>query len=122
MKLLLDACARLGVQEKTPRLGWTPAPAGPASNWNVIRFVGISGSITMLVTRSGMRTNAVWPGTGTNVGAVFTSFTTTVTICVALKLGEPSSVTMTLIEAMPGPCCSDGVHVSKPLVELMAAP
>src|SRR2546425_184194 len=57
-----------------------------------------------------------------NIGAVFTSRTTMVTVCVALRLGEPSSVTMTWIMFVAGPWASVGVQVKKPLAGLIVAP
>ena len=59
---------------------------------------------------------------GWNTGALFTSFTKTVKLWVALRLGDPSSITITVIKFVLGPCSSDGVQVKTPLTESIAAP
>ena len=46
----------------------------------------------------------------------------TVKVRAAVKLGEPSSVTRTVIRLVLGPCASLGVQVKIPLVGLMTAP
>src|SRR5258706_2274353 len=55
-------------------------------------------------------------------GGLFDSITVTVKVCVALREGEPLSVTMTPIRLVVPPCVSDGVQPNTPLVELTEAP
>ena len=49
------------------------------------------------------------------------SKTNTVKLCVALKLGTPLSVTITLMKFVPGPCDSSGVQLNAPLSGLTVA-
>ena len=50
------------------------------------------------------------------------SLTTTVKLFASLKLGEPLSVTRTLIVLVPGPCDSPGVQVNTPVTGSRLAP
>src|SRR5437899_8032697 len=59
---------------------------------------------------------------GFNTGALFSSLTTTKIVSDALRVGEPLSVTRTVMEFVLGPCASVGVHVKTPVDGLMAAP
>ena len=54
-------------------------------------------------------------------GGVFVSMTKTVNEFVALKAGEPSSVTIVVIRLVPGPWAGVGVQVMIPFIS-MAAP
>ena len=53
-------------------------------------------------------------------GAWFTSFTVTVKEFVALKDGEPLSVTVVTKRLMLGPCASAGVQVITPFASIAA--
>ena len=55
-----------------------------------------------------------------NVGALFTSVTTTVKLFVALRGGVPLSVARVVIKFVPGPCASEGVHVITPDADIAA--
>src|SRR5436190_1496675 len=55
-----------------------------------------------------------------NTGTVFTSLTTTVKELVALKAGEPSSVTMVMNVFVLGPCASIGVQLITPVFDMLA--
>ena len=55
-------------------------------------------------------------------GAVFDSKTVTRKVCVALRLGEPLSVTRRETVLVLGPCDSVGVQVNKPFDEFIVAP
>src|SRR4029077_10924231 len=64
---------------------------------------------------------ALFGGT-VRTGALFTSFTTTVKLLVALRAGLPLSVTLTVIVFVLGPCASVGVQLSTPVVGWTATP
>jgi len=49
-------------------------------------------------------------------GALFVFRTITVKLCVALKLGIPSSATINVISLFVPPCTSTGVHDNIPVV------
>src|ERR1051325_4432425 len=55
-------------------------------------------------------------------GAVLISVTTTLKLCVADKLGEPSALTRTTTSFVLGPCASVGVQTTTPFVELINMP
>src|SRR4029453_10874772 len=57
-----------------------------------------------------------------NVGALFTSFTVTLNVRVALKLGTPLSVTRTVTGLVLGPWASVGVQLTPPLLALIVMP
>src|SRR5439155_1169910 len=57
-----------------------------------------------------------------STGAVFDSLTNTVKLLVWLRAGSPSSVTLTVIVFVVGPCASVGVQLSTPVVGLSATP
>src|ERR1043166_9332058 len=48
--------------------------------------------------------------------------TVTVKLCAALRGGEPSSVTRTVMRLVLGPCASVGLQVNTPLVGWIRAP
>src|SRR5436853_355967 len=56
-----------------------------------------------------------------STGALFVSRTKTVNDWVALKGGEPLSVTLIEIVLVPGPCASVGVHANTPVRGLIVA-
>src|SRR5881296_3462247 len=53
---------------------------------------------------------------GDSAGGLFASVTTTVKLLASLDCGAPLSVTRTVIKLVLGPCASDGVQVSTPLL------
>src|ERR1051325_100387 len=57
-----------------------------------------------------------------NTGAELISATMTLKLCVADKLGEPSSLTRTTTSFVLGPCASLGVQTITPFVELINMP
>src|SRR5438309_2625202 len=59
---------------------------------------------------------------GARTGAVFTSVTTIVIVCAALKLPKPLSFTRTVTAAVLGPWASLGVQVNMPVAGSMLAP
>src|ERR1051326_210207 len=61
-------------------------------------------------------------GTAAGTGAWLTSLTTMTTVPVLLIGGVPLSVTLTRTLLLDGPCNSEGVHVSTPLVAFKASP
>ena len=73
--------------------------------------------VTVSVVSSAM-VRSVCPG---STGALFTSFTVTVKLLVALRDGVPLSVTIVVNMALLGPWPSLGVQLITPL-ELMLAP
>src|SRR2546425_4757967 len=56
------------------------------------------------------------------VGALFTSVTKIVTVCVVVGLGEPSSLTRTRKLFVLGPCASLGVQLKTPVSGSIVAP
>src|SRR4029453_11438531 len=111
-----------GVQVNTPLLGLMLAPEGPATRLNGRGLAGRSGSGAAAVRVRGLPSLAGWFAMGVSTGGLFTSLTVTVKLLVSLKLGEPLSVTRTLITFVLGPCASVGVQVNMPVTGLMAAP
>ena len=57
---------------------------------------------------------------GDSTGGLFTSRTITVKLLVALKGGDPLSVTTVVIVFVPGPCASLGVQLMTPLASMVA--
>src|SRR5712664_568223 len=85
-------------------------------------LAGKSGSVAVLVTinvESSLTVRFNWPG---KEGGLLTSLTVTVKVFVALRGGEPLSVTTTVIVLVLGPWASVGVQLIKPLAGLMVIP
>lgn len=120
---VLGPCASSDVHEKTPLLALIVAFEGaPAFRLKVSPFAGMSASDAEFVNVSKTASVTVTFEIVVNDGAEFTSFTIAVNDWVALKLGEPLSVTMTLMSFVLGPCASDGVQLNTPFVGLIVAP
>ena len=84
-------------------------------------LAGTSESVAALVTASVVSSLIVWlAGVWVNDGALFTSLTTTVKVLVALRFGEPLSVTTVVKVLVLGPWASVGVQVMTPLAEMVA--
>src|SRR5438128_652192 len=103
MRLVLGRCDSVGVQFSTPLLGSRLTPSGADNRLKVSRLAGRSRSVTVLVTTSVANPWITLYGTTVSTGARFTSLTTTVKLLVALKGGEPLSVTFTVITFVLGP-------------------
>src|SRR5258706_7465484 len=121
IKLLLGPCASVGVHVNTPVAGLIAALVGALARLKLSGFVGRSESEAETVKVSNVPSTTVWVSMAANSGAAFTSLTIARNVCVALKLGVPLSVTITLIELVPGPCASLGVQVKTPLDALIVA-
>ena len=81
----------------------------------------MSESVAALVTVRVVSSLIVWlAGVWVNDGALFTSLTMTVKVLVALRFGEPLSVTMMVKVLVLGPCASVGVQVMTPVAEMLA--
>src|SRR5262249_38493068 len=95
-------------------------PEGGDTRLNVSVLAGASVSVAEAYTLSNANSSmACGPGT-VRSGALFTSFTVTVIVLVALRLGMPSSVTTVVSVNTPGPCASSGVKVTMPFVSIAA--
>src|SRR4051812_9171120 len=91
------------------------APTGaPGAKENTSVLAGRSESVALAVNVRVLPSSTVLSGIDASEGAEFVSFTTTVKVCVALRLGVPSSNTRTTIVFVAGPCASVGVHVNAP--------
>jgi hypothetical protein len=119
---VLGPCDSLGVQLNTPLLALMLAPDGGLTKLNASVLAGTSASLAVAVSVSVLPSLIVWLAIAAKIGALFTSFTTTEKLCVALRLGEPLSATRTVISVVLGPCASVGVQLNTPLLELMLAP
>ena len=119
---MLGPCAAVGVQLNRPLPGLILAPGGGASKLKLSTFAGTSTSSAVMVNVSVLSSLIVLSKIGSSTGALFTSFTTTVKLFAALKLGDPLSLTRTLIVFVLGPCVSLGVQVNIPVAGLMLAP
>ena len=107
----------------TPVVGLIIAPAGaPGSKLKVRILVGMSGSVAEFVTLNSIPGKAAWSAIDANTGGLFTSSTTTVKRTKSLSGGAPSSVTLTRITFVLGPCASDGVQVKTPVFESTRIP
>src|SRR5438034_11644451 len=111
MRFVLRACSLSGTQVNTPVNLLTLAPLGALTTPKVNWLVGRSGSVTTLVTRKGRRTWARELLSGWNTGALLVFWTRTVKLWVALKLGAPLSLTITLMAKVAGVGTSGGVQV-----------
>ena len=76
--------------------------------------------MAVLVTVSRVNSLTVLVGMTGRTGATFTSSTTTVKLLVALKAGEPLSITRVVRVLVPGAWAEVGVQVMTPLVEIAA--
>src|SRR5213596_2213144 len=100
---VLGPWVSVGVQVSTPVVGLRAMPDGPLTSAKVNVLAGRSVSLAVIVTTSALSSLIVWlPGT-VSVGTLFTSFTTTVKLLVALSAGVPLSVTLTVIVFVAGP-------------------
>ena len=79
-------------------------------------FAGISASKAVLVTSRVAGPMSVWSACAGRTGAVFTSFTTTLKLLVALSGGWALSVTTVVRLFVPGPSASVGVQGIMPLL------
>src|SRR2546423_8063226 len=123
MTFVLGDCALLGVQVNTPLELSRLTPAGaPAPRVNVRLWAGRSGSFTTLLTVSSCPAGTVLLPMGEKTGGEFTSLTTMLNRCVALKLGLPSSNTRTRMLLLLGPCASPGIQLKRPLTGSKGAP
>src|SRR4051812_27475560 len=82
----------------------------------------MSESVAVLVTSKVVPSAMVTSGWTGSTGAMFTSLTVTMKEFVALKEGEPLSVTTTVIVLVLGPWASVGVQVIAPEAGLMDIP
>src|SRR6266480_852177 len=111
--LVLGPCASLGIQAIAP-FAATVRPAGPDTSAKVSVLAGRSASVAVALTFNVVSSLIVWLAGIVSAGAVFTSFTTTVKLLVALRLGVPSSKTRTVTTLVLGPCASLGVQAIAP--------
>src|SRR5437762_2908643 len=111
---VLVCCETGGVQVITPVVESISIPAGADTRLNVSSFAGMSASTAVLVTFNAATSLIVCYAGIVSTGAVFTSFTTTVKLLVALRLGVPSSKTRTVTRLVLGPCASLGVQAIAP--------
>src|SRR5580704_118035 len=80
----------------------------------------MSESVAVFVTTSGVRPTMVRLVCAGSTGGLFKSLTTTVKLFVALRDGDPLSVTTVVITLVEGACASVGVQVMTPLVSMLA--
>ena len=90
-KLVLEACAWLGVQLKRP--GLTTAPAGPASKLAVNVWAGKSESLAKRGKLIGIPGSTMASAIGAKAGALFISLTVTLKLLLSVRAGLPLSVT-----------------------------
>jgi hypothetical protein len=128
-RTIIGHADRHGIGIRTIRLSSSPGapliviPAGaPASRLYVFPFAGTSESVDEAVTFNAPSSFIVCVDIAASTGAVFTSLTVTEIVSKSFELGDPLSVTRTVIGNVPGPCASVGVHVNAPLVALIEAP
>ncbi|MCU0770204.1 MAG: hypothetical protein MUE94_00340 [Verrucomicrobia bacterium] len=122
MSLVPGPCVSSGTQVSTPVLVFRFTPVGAATRLKRSVLAGRSGSVARFVTVRVVNSSTVCGGGTVSVGTRFTSFTTTVNCCVALRPGVPVSVTSTVITLVDGPCASEGVQANRPELVWIAAP
>src|SRR5260370_766497 len=122
MALVLGPCASPGGQGRTPVGGLRLTPVGAATSEKVSVFVGMSGSVAVLVAVRLESSLMVCVGGVVSTGGRFTSLTMTVIVSAPLSGGTPLSVTRMVIEFVLGPWVSLGVQEKTPVMELMVAP
>src|SRR5262245_1247749 len=120
--LVLGPCASVGVQVNRPVVGLMLAPAGGETRLNVSVLAGMSGSLARIGVVSVLSSLTDGWAMATSTGALFSSVTTTVKFCVALRGGVPLSATRTVRIFVLGPCAAVGVQVNTPVVGLRLAP
>src|SRR5207247_743414 len=99
------------------------APAGaPGSSEYVNVLAGISGSVAVTVSVIAVPSLTDRSPIGANTGGRFTSLTVTVKVFASLRLGEPLSLTRTVMVMGVVPTDASGIHVNTPVVALMWAP
>src|SRR5262245_14835396 len=99
MVLVLGPCDSVGVQLNTPLLPLIVAPTGaPGSKLYVNVLAGRSVSVAPAINVSVLPSLIVRLVIAASTGAVLSSLTTTVKERVALRAGEPLSVTRTVTE------------------------
>src|SRR5260370_2695214 len=89
MTLVLGPCASVGVQVRTPVAGLRLTPVGAATSEKVSVFVGMSGSVAVLVTVRLESSLMVCVDGVVSTGGRFTSFTITVIVFAPLSGGTP---------------------------------
>ena len=95
--LTLGPWASVGVQFIAPVLGFMDRPAGGKTRLKVNVLAGISASVAEAETDSVANSFIVWFAGTVSEGGLFTSLTVTLNVLVALRGGEPSSVTTVII-------------------------
>src|SRR5262245_30977361 len=121
MMFVLGPCASVGAQVNTPVTGLIAAPDGGFSRLNVSVSAAPSGSVAVTFTVNIVPSLTVWFGIAASTGARFTEPTTAMKLCVALRGGDPLSVTRTAIVFVRGAPWL-GVQVNAPVLGLMLAP
>ena len=123
MRFVVSPCAFVGVQMNRPLVRSMLAPAGAFElRVKVNLLAGKSASNAMIGITNVMPWLIVTSGIFARMGAAFSSLTTTVKLFESVRLGTPSSATVTVMTLALGPCASPGVQVKTPLVVLMLAP
>src|ERR1051326_9244616 len=121
-RFVLEPWSSTGVQLIAPLLPSMLMPAGAVNRAKVSVLAGISASVAVALTLKVVCSATVWsPGT-VSTGARFTSFTITLKLFVALRLGLPLSLTRTVTRFVLGPWLSPGVQVIAPLLLSMLMP
>ena len=109
-----------GVQVKSPFVVMLAPSGGTGSRENVSVWLGRSASVAVTLKLKSVPTAAGLVPTGVTMGAVLTSRTTTVTVCVLDRAGVPSSVTTRVNRLVAGPWASVGFQVKTPLADTLA--
>src|SRR5437763_15787207 len=94
IQFVLRAWLRAGTHVTTPLYLLMQVPLGASTISNVTRLGGRSGSETTLVTRRGIKTWAKCSLAAMKIGALLVLRTVTEKLWVALRLGNPSSLTI----------------------------
>ena len=120
--LVLGPWASVGVQVIRPLAGLMVMPIGGERRLKVRMLGGRSGSVAEADTDKVVNSSIVWFTGTVRLGGLFTSFTVTMKVFVALSGGEPLSVTVTAIVLTLGPCPSVGVQLIAPVSALIVMP
>src|SRR6185369_6623217 len=105
--------AEVGVQAIAPADD-TVSPVGPLTRAKVQVCTGMSASVAVALALKATSSSINWLGGSVSTGASFTSVTVKVKLLLALRGGEPSSVTLILTRYTPGPWASVGVQAITP--------
>ena len=89
--------ASFGIQEKSPAALMLAPSGAPGSSVNVRILTGKSLSVAVALKERSVPSLTVWGERAPSEGGVFTSCTVTAKVRVALKGGEPLSVTRTVM-------------------------